>query len=71
MWITDASKIQISSKASPCDGNTKSLHRLLDQKLHMVVEDEQLLKEASTVFPYTTLNEGETLRKVCKETHFL
>lgn len=65
MWVTDASKLQISPKDTPCDTDTKSPHRLLDQKLHMVVEDDQLLKENSTLFPYTTLNEGESLREVC------
>ena len=65
MWITDASKLQISSKTTPCDSDTKSPHRLLDQKIHMVVKDDKLLKETSAMFPYTTLNEGESLREVC------
>lgn len=72
MWVTDTAKIKIASKSTPCDGDTKSIRRLLDQKIHMVVEDGELLKEKASVFPYTTIDEGESLRQASErllETH--
>ena len=65
MWQVDASKITIQSKHNQeIDDDTKSHNRLLDTPLHMVVRDDQLLNESSTILPYTVLNEGESLRQV-------
>lgn len=64
MWQADASKITVQSKhQEKIDKDTKSHHRLLDSSLHMVIRDDQLLKESSAVLPYTVLNDGETLRQ--------
>ena len=71
MWTSDASKIQIASRRSEKDTNTKSLNRLLDQPVHLAVQDNSLLNEASSVLPYLALNEGESLRQVRQRLYFL
>jgi len=49
------------------DNDLTSLHRCLDQELHLLVNDHELLPESGGhVFPYVELHEGETLRQAAE-----
>jgi len=63
-WGKDLSEIIVAPRKTKSDelGNYNVLNRKLDDILHCVVADENLLLEKTTLYPYTFIEEGETLR---------
>ena len=63
-WSNDLNKVLINSRNMQDEdlANRNLLNRKLDDILHCVIQDETLLLENSTLYPYTVLQAEETLK---------
>lgn len=60
-WTNDLKKLVIAPRQLNSD-NRRTANRELDKILHCAVKDQNLFQSKSTLFPYTQVESGETLR---------
>jgi len=63
IWANDFKKINITDRSSASDQDLTSSYRQLDEIVHYLVKDETMLQKQSLVYPYTTIQNNENLKK--------
>ena len=67
-WKDDFESLQLGpcTTTSDRDGCVNTMYRRLGEVLHCVVPDSELLSQTSRLYPYTAIQEKETLKTACE-----